>query len=452
VHNNPVSGIDRLGLYDQMVHYYMTYFLALVAGLPQDTARTMAIAAQYVDENPLTKPTKEILGITYGANTPALPLYHFALDQNGLMYGEPTNDPLRRFYNPQSVQLSNLFQSADKAILAELWERLNPGACPAPWTIDDARHQLYGEYVHAYEDTFSHRDMFNMPYAIATNLQNNPPAVLGGHTGLYDHNPLEYEQPDRTYNQDEDDRPAQCQIQYVLGGESVEEGLSEDACEAIGRQSNVATVTYIPRPSKCVYVYFRHREDLLGTTAVERDLTESQCQAHARALDAVETHFLPQGDLWAYNELRTLRMEYEIFNKFRADFQAEIDANRTRLGASLPIIGWNELAGRQWDDQDPSANARIGLSQTYEAWQTANGLSDLNSVLQRYNASEGSEASRLRILNDWLAQKGFTDEYGRKLSIEVASIVADHGAENRQHYIGWISPNSLMGVLLPGQQ
>ena len=32
VHGNPISRSDSLGLYDEMVHYYMTYFLALVAG------------------------------------------------------------------------------------------------------------------------------------------------------------------------------------------------------------------------------------------------------------------------------------------------------------------------------------------------------------------------------------------------------------------------------------
>jgi hypothetical protein len=30
--------------------------------------------------------------------------------------------------------------------------------------IDDARYQFYGEHLHAYEDTFAHRDMNNMAY------------------------------------------------------------------------------------------------------------------------------------------------------------------------------------------------------------------------------------------------------------------------------------------------
>ncbi|HEY5809432.1 MAG TPA: DUF6765 family protein, partial [Povalibacter sp.] len=75
VHGNPISGVDRFGLYDEMVHYYMTYFLALVAGVPQDVARTMAIATQYVDANYQTQPVHTLI-----TNAAALPLYHFVLD------------------------------------------------------------------------------------------------------------------------------------------------------------------------------------------------------------------------------------------------------------------------------------------------------------------------------------------------------------------------------------
>ncbi len=56
VGGDPINRIDPLGLYQIDMHYYMTYFLAVMAGLPQQAALTMALAAQYVDDNPHTWP------------------------------------------------------------------------------------------------------------------------------------------------------------------------------------------------------------------------------------------------------------------------------------------------------------------------------------------------------------------------------------------------------------
>ena len=53
---DPLNRIDPTGLYDEMVHYYMTFFLAVAAGIPEKNALIMATAAQYIDENPLTRP------------------------------------------------------------------------------------------------------------------------------------------------------------------------------------------------------------------------------------------------------------------------------------------------------------------------------------------------------------------------------------------------------------
>src|SRR5262245_49022288 len=56
VGGDPINRIDPMGLYQIDVHYYMTYFLAVMAGLPEQAALTMALAAQYVDDNPNTWP------------------------------------------------------------------------------------------------------------------------------------------------------------------------------------------------------------------------------------------------------------------------------------------------------------------------------------------------------------------------------------------------------------
>ncbi|MGV7207018.1 DUF6765 family protein [Oxalobacteraceae bacterium A2-2] len=56
VSNNPLTSMDPLGLYQIDVHYYMTFFLAITAGVDKETARQIALATQYVDDNPVTEP------------------------------------------------------------------------------------------------------------------------------------------------------------------------------------------------------------------------------------------------------------------------------------------------------------------------------------------------------------------------------------------------------------
>lgn len=60
VSNNPLTSIDPLGLYQSDIHYYLTYFLAIVAGVNAHDARMIALADQYVDSNPLTRPLENI--------------------------------------------------------------------------------------------------------------------------------------------------------------------------------------------------------------------------------------------------------------------------------------------------------------------------------------------------------------------------------------------------------
>jgi len=57
VSNNPQNAIDPSGLYEEDVHYYLTYFLALKTGCFIDSeAQDIANEDQLTDENADTKP------------------------------------------------------------------------------------------------------------------------------------------------------------------------------------------------------------------------------------------------------------------------------------------------------------------------------------------------------------------------------------------------------------
>lgn len=179
VNSNPLTKTDPLGLYEEDVHYYMTYFLALTAGLPEKQAWVIAMADRYIDDNSFTEPFGSTL-----MNSEARKDYHFT--QSGYdprpkstefaggtdSTGEPTivyssAYMARRFINPVNPQLT----------------RLSGYALSAPTICGKA--QLYGEYLHAFQDTFAHRDAENIPYS-----------YVGGHVAGFHF-------PDHTYNYNE---------------------------------------------------------------------------------------------------------------------------------------------------------------------------------------------------------------------------------------------------------
>jgi len=63
VQNNPVNWVDPLGLYDEEVHYYLTYRLSLRAGFTDNEALIIALANQGMDER-FTNPWNVLLGAT----------------------------------------------------------------------------------------------------------------------------------------------------------------------------------------------------------------------------------------------------------------------------------------------------------------------------------------------------------------------------------------------------
>ncbi len=159
---DPVNKIDPSGLYESDIHYYMTFFLAAAAGMNVNEAQVVALAAQYVDDSPDTKATA--IGTT--GHITRLLSYHFTpvtssvdpatgLLLNGYSeYGNPPNDPA--YANlPQNAQLIRL---SDAISIAASEKNLANTRC--------TQLQFFGEYLHAFEDTFGHRDRHNLPYAI----------------------------------------------------------------------------------------------------------------------------------------------------------------------------------------------------------------------------------------------------------------------------------------------
>lgn len=174
--SNPLVKIDPLGLYQSDVHYYMTYFLAITAGLGAEDARVMALATQYIDDNPDTQPVDETNLLTMMASPlwsqSNLARYHFTLWTQKLGK-KPAVIPDRSLNNPlgKSQQLRNLLGYA------------------VPWGRSDCTPnytslQFMGGFLHAFEDTFAHRERDNLPYGIN--------AGFGHATGDIS--------PDRTYN------------------------------------------------------------------------------------------------------------------------------------------------------------------------------------------------------------------------------------------------------------
>lgn len=156
--SNPLSNIDPLGLYQSDVHYYMTYFLAIVAGMGADDARTMALAAQYIDDNPDTHPLDDTnIGTIITSplwNKENLAKYHFVLwtqvPGEKAVFDKSTNidKPLEK-----SPQLETLLRYA---------RDFDAKNCKP----NNTSLQLMGEFLHTFQDTYAHRSPENLPFPL----------------------------------------------------------------------------------------------------------------------------------------------------------------------------------------------------------------------------------------------------------------------------------------------
>jgi RHS repeat-associated protein len=69
---DPINKTDSKGLYEEDVHYYLTYYLALTAGLTERQSWVIATANRYIDDNTYTEPFGPIW-LNYAARR----YYHF---------------------------------------------------------------------------------------------------------------------------------------------------------------------------------------------------------------------------------------------------------------------------------------------------------------------------------------------------------------------------------------
>ena len=177
VSNNPLTNIDPLGLYEEDIHYYMTYFLAMAAGVDARMAYIIATGSQYVDDNPDTQPTAPTWSgtlwqiIAHNADQQnRLSKYHFTQSASD----DSSSDPATRYLNgtSENAQLQLLKKASVNA---------------RDVGVDCAGDVMFGEYLHAFEDTFGHRK-----------ADNTPIAVNGG-WGHF----LQLHHPDHTYNEDD---------------------------------------------------------------------------------------------------------------------------------------------------------------------------------------------------------------------------------------------------------
>jgi RHS repeat-associated protein len=187
VKNDPLNRVDPLGLYDAEVHYYMTFFLARIAGISEKEADTIASAAQYIDDNFLTSP------FTGGDN--ALEIYHFTLDKASAN-DTNINDPLSKSKQLQRLRNAAVqdnrsirgFDANDNVVEATYYQQTDPNKPKVQRFLTRcAKAQLYGEFLHAFEDSFSHRNKVNKPYS-KWNTEGIYYHTFEGHT------------PDKTFN------------------------------------------------------------------------------------------------------------------------------------------------------------------------------------------------------------------------------------------------------------
>lgn len=176
VNNNPLNSIDPLGLYQTDMHYYMTYFLAITAGIDSDNARRIALATQFVDTNDNTSPFDDEggAGVSYINNfkSERLEWYHFT--NNRFANNEPLSGMELGSWDlekPKGMSKTEyltwrLTSNLDK--IPQLKSLTKNYKKASECGNKKLSMQFFGEYLHAFEDTFAHRDQNNDPFGVNT--------------------------------------------------------------------------------------------------------------------------------------------------------------------------------------------------------------------------------------------------------------------------------------------
>ncbi|MBU0667769.1 hypothetical protein KJ951_03505 [Patescibacteria group bacterium] len=127
VRNNPVRYTDPTGMYGEDVHYHLTFFLSLAAGLSYNQSRIVADNDQWVDDNPDTEPGWNLGNYVTGTTEE----YHFSVRQAAVM-----------------------------------------GIGQA---ISDQSLSGFGIALHTYQDTYSHADISPEEHALINLFTNDSP-------------------------------------------------------------------------------------------------------------------------------------------------------------------------------------------------------------------------------------------------------------------------------------
>ncbi|MFP6819696.1 DUF6765 family protein, partial [Acinetobacter sp.] len=194
VGNNPLNKVDPYGLYQTDMHYYMTYFLAITAGIDSDNARRIALATQFVDTNDNTSPYDDEAGagksLYNNYMTERLQYYHFtnnrfAYDKpfKGMELGSWDLDKPKAMSDIDYLKWRLTSNLKNIPQLKTLTKNYNKAAECGNLNLS---MQFFGEYLHAFEDTFAHRDQNNDPFGVNIGVGHG---THGSH-------------PDYTYNHD----------------------------------------------------------------------------------------------------------------------------------------------------------------------------------------------------------------------------------------------------------
>lgn len=174
VGNDPLNKIDPYGLYQTDMHYYVTYFLAIAAGIDSDNARRIALGAQFIDTNDNTSPYDDEAGAMVSLyknfTTERLEYYHFA--NNRFFYEDPLNGmelgswDLKKPQGMSDAEYQSWRLTSNLNNIPQLKNLTSNYKHAAKCNNLNLSMQFFGEYLHAFEDTFAHRDQDNDPFGV----------------------------------------------------------------------------------------------------------------------------------------------------------------------------------------------------------------------------------------------------------------------------------------------
>lgn len=171
------------------VHYGLTKWLALKAGFTEKEAELIASADHDIDNSLITGPViGTILASCAGSDGPAsnnVHRHHF---------------PSRK--NPPAMPAARSVESG------HVWTDGGQARTPPPLTDDQSNHGVLGEYLHAFQDSWSHQGEPDVPYFCPDKQRGWGHAIKRGGWSCH--------LADLTYRWATDDVPAMAEATYAV--------------------------------------------------------------------------------------------------------------------------------------------------------------------------------------------------------------------------------------------